>query len=411
MKALKVLHVIPGVSPRDGGPSRAVFEMCRALRARGCETLIATTDADGRGRRLPVELGGEVEYEGVPTVFFPRQLSEAFKLSLPLARWLDANVGSFDAVHIHAVFSHACLAAARACRARGVPYIVRPLGTLNPWGLSRKTFRKRVMWRLSAGRMMRGAARVHYTTPEERLLVEQSLGLGRGVVLPLGVEPEALHSSNGHGRFRQAHPSLGSNPYVLTLSRLHAVKNLESLLEVFLALVKQPEFTDWRLVLAGDGEAEYVRSLRRLVRERGGDEHVLFPGWLSGALKTSALRGASLLAVTSHQESFGVGVAEALACGVPVLLSREVGLAAEVERAGAGWVTERTRLACSLAEALRDGDERRRRGEAGSELASRRFSWPSLAAELIALYQSVAGDGSLAGPAAGVRVESLTSRP
>src|SRR5205085_1067284 len=132
--SVKVLHVIPSVAPRYGGPSRAVVDMCRALRGGGVDTLIATTDADGEGR-LAVELGRHTLFKDVPAIFFSRQWSEAYKYSRPLAHWLDAHVGDFDVVHIHAVFSHACLAAAKACRKRGVPYVVRPLGTLDPWSL------------------------------------------------------------------------------------------------------------------------------------------------------------------------------------------------------------------------------------------------------------------------------------
>src|SRR5439155_17790873 len=105
---MKILHVIPGVAPRYGGPSQAIIQMCRALQTEGEEVLIASTDADGASR-LRVETGAPTVYQGVPTIFFPRQWSEAFKYSRSLARWLDANVDSFDVVHIHAVFSHSSI--------------------------------------------------------------------------------------------------------------------------------------------------------------------------------------------------------------------------------------------------------------------------------------------------------------
>src|SRR5947208_6786422 len=120
---MRVLHVIPSIALRYGGPSQAILEMCRALRKQ-VQLLIATTDADGNSR-LPVRLGSPVDYQGVPAIFFSRQCSEAYKYSYPLARWLGANVKRFDVVHVHAVFSHACMAAARICRRHGIPYIVR----------------------------------------------------------------------------------------------------------------------------------------------------------------------------------------------------------------------------------------------------------------------------------------------
>ena len=128
---LKILHVIPSVAPRYGGPSQAIFTICRALQAEGIEVLIATTNADGDGE-LPVALGEQIVYQDTPTIFFSRQWSEALKYSRPLALWLERNVNNFDLAHIHAVFSHACVAAARACRKNAAPYVVRPLGTLDP---------------------------------------------------------------------------------------------------------------------------------------------------------------------------------------------------------------------------------------------------------------------------------------
>ncbi|HYG79851.1 MAG TPA: glycosyltransferase, partial [Pyrinomonadaceae bacterium] len=166
---MKVLHVIPAVAARYGGPSLAVFEMCRALGERGAEVLIATTDADGSGR-LAVETGTPLMFEGVETVFFARRLSERFGYSRTLARWLKLNAGGFDVAHIHAVFSHPCVAAARACRLNRVPYVVRPLGSLDPWSMRQKPWRKRLLWHAAARRMLRGAAAVHYTTLEERRL-------------------------------------------------------------------------------------------------------------------------------------------------------------------------------------------------------------------------------------------------
>jgi len=387
---MKALHVIPSVAPRYGGPSRAIFEMCHALEERGVGPLIATTDADGASR-LPVELGSRLRYEGVPTIFFPRQWSEAFKYSGPLARWLRANVERFDVVHIHAVFSHACLAAARASRWRNVPYVVRPLGTLDPWALRQKRLRKRLLWHVWARRMLRGATAIHYTTTEERRLAEEGLGLDHGVVIPLGVREELLTPQADRMCFRKRFPSLGKDPYILMLSRLHPKKGLELLLEAFLALVNQQEFQHWRLVVAGEGAAGYVTSLQRLVQEKDGAAHVLFAGWLDGAENISALQDAALLALPSHQENFGLSVVEAMACGVPVLVSPHVNLAEEIRAAGAGWVVplDAAALLQALMDALRGEAERSTRGSAGRDLVRSRFTWPRVSAELAQLYRSV----------------------
>ena len=394
---MKVLHVIPAVAAQYGGPSQVIFEMCRALHAEGAETLVATTDADGKGR-LAVELKRPVSYRGVRCIFFPRQWSETFKYAPTLVQWLDRNVMHFKAVHIHSVFSYPCLAAARACRCWGVPYIVRPLGTLDPWSLRQKRFRKWVLWHAAAKQMLSGAKAVHYTTAEECRLAERALGLRRGVVIPLGVDREQLQNREAMGILRQLFPSLGEDPYILVLCRLHPKKGLELLLEAFLSLIKQPKFKEWQLVVAGDGEPKYVASLRRIVMEDRGSDRVLFTGWLEGDAKISALREAALLALPSYQENFGISVMEALGCGVPVLISPHVNLAEEIQAAGAGWVVslEPRALEQALVKVLLDVDERRRRGERGREFASR-FKWPQIATQLVQLYRFVA-EGHPVGP-------------
>ncbi|TME96115.1 MAG: glycosyltransferase [Chloroflexi bacterium] len=386
---MKVLHVIPAVAPRYGGPSQAVLGMGCALMQHGVEVLIATTDADGRGH-LPAVLGVPQEYQGVPVIFFPRQWSEAFKYSRPLAAWLAAHVSEFSVLHIHAVFSHASLAAAAACRQRDVPYLVRTLGTLDPWSLRQKPMRKRLLWHLGARRMMDGAAAVQYTTRAEQRLVEHHLGLRRGVVIPLGIDQASYTAPVDLAQFSARHSGLNQHPYILVLGRLHPKKGVEALIAAFLRATRNEGLHDWRLVVAGDGDEGYVAHLRRIAREQSGGERVVFTGWVAGAEKLAVLRGAAVLALPSHQENFGLVVVEALSCGVPVLVSPHVNLADDIQAAGAGWVVplDAPRLEAGLVEVMALPEERQCRGSAGRDLAAR-FSWPQVAAELTQLYRRV----------------------
>ena len=329
-------------------------------------------------------------YKGVPTIFFPLQWGESFKYSKPLAVWLDANVKRFDVVHIHAVFNHACIAAAAACRKHHVPYVVRPLGTLDPWSMKQKPWRKFLFWQLAGKRMLRAAAAVHYTARAEQAAAEESLGLNHGMVIPLGVETNLPEPSNGNELVVDKLTDLSGHPYVLVLSRLHPKKGLDIFVDAFVSLVEQKDFKSWRLVLAGEGPEEYVQALKQKVSARRAEEIVLFPGWLEGDEKDAFLRGASLLALPSYHENFGLCVMEALAAGVPVLVSPQVNLADEIEAAGAGWISpvEAKSLLETLTSALHDHDEISRRGGAGRVLA-RRFDWHNVAGMLVQLYESV----------------------
>jgi glycosyltransferase involved in cell wall biosynthesis len=174
---------------------------------------------------------------------------------------------------------------------------------------------------------------------------------------------------------------------VLALGRLHPKKGLEDLVRAFVA-VAGPE---WRLVVAGDGDPAYVAGLERLAADLGAGARILFTGWLEGGARAAVLRDAALLALPSRQENFGLSVVEALASGVPVLISEAVNLADDVRAAGAGWVAplDPAALAAGLREALDAESERARRGKAGRELVERRFTWSRVGAELAALYRTL----------------------
>ncbi len=372
---MRVLHVIPSVDARSGGPATAIIPMCRALMAHGVEVLLVSTDAG-----LPAIAR---DYKGVPAMFFPSQLGRSFKYSRPLSTWLSSNINHFGLAHIHAVFNHSSVAAAHFCRQAGIPYVVRPLGTLDPWSMSQKSLRKRVFWQLSGKGMLRRAAAVHYTSEAEKRATQALFGFNHGKVIALGVDDI---DSNG-ATLAEHFPALDDKPYLLVMSRLHPKKGLEVLLDAFLSKVAD---TRWRLVIAGDGPADYVLKLKNKVASSSQRERIVFTGWLEGAQKAAVLGNASLLLLPSYQENFGLSVMEAMSNSVPVLVSPHVNLAPEIEAAGAGWISEvdQNTLAMRLAEAFSDEGELERRGRAAKEL-SRRYSWEAAATGLMNLYEEI----------------------
>jgi glycosyltransferase involved in cell wall biosynthesis len=368
---MRVLHVIPSLAERSGGPATAIVPMCRALMQQGIEVLLIATDAGLRKQEVS-------EYKGVPAMLFPAELGQSFKYSRPLASWLGAHVRQFDLAHVHAVFNHSSVAAARACRRANVPYIIRPLGTLDPWSMTQKSLRKRLFWQLSGKAMLNTAAAVHYTSEVEKLSTEGLLGLNHGTVIALGINA----NSNGNPG------PMSREPYVLVLSRLHPKKGLDVLIDAFLSLVQKERIGSWRLVIAGDGAEDYVSRLKAAASVA--PDRVEFTGWLEEEEKHAVLSGASLLALPSHQENFGLCVIEALGHSVPVLVSPNVNLATEIVAANAGWVAaiDKDGLAEKLAEALSDNDELIRRGRAGKQL-SQKYSWENTAHGLIDLYKEI----------------------
>lgn len=384
---MKILHVIPSLAASSGGPAQAIIPMCRALKFREVDVLVATTDADMDNAPTRNTV---VDYEDIPTIFFPSQLGKSFKFSRPMSAWLNESVRQFDLVHIHAVFNHACVAAARACLKSGVPYIIRPLGTLEPWSMKQKKLRKQLFWQFRGEKMLRDATAVHYTTLAEQESVERTFRLNNGKVIPLAIELDVAVQTSPNSQLSSVVPEVNGSPYVLVMSRLHAKKGLDVLIDAFLDATATDDLRNWRLVIAGSGEVDYVRLLQNRVARANGNKRVLFSGWLNGEQKWQVLRQASLLALPSYQENFGFCVLEALTCGVPVLVSPHVNLANEIERFRAGWISSvrHDHLESALRAALASEDERRRRGNA-AKLLSKEFSLDRMADELINLYSTI----------------------
>ena len=360
--------------------------------------MVATTDADGDGR-LDVELGTLQKYGGVPVIFFPRTFSEAFKWSGPLASWVSAHVGGFDVVHIHAMFSHSSVVSAHACHRTGVPYLVRPLGQLDPWSLGHHRLRKQLLLRCGAASMLQRASAIHYTTEAERSLAEQQLPwLPNGLVVPLGIDDDW---------FAQRGDQAPVDRYVLAMARLHEKKGFDLLIDAFHALAESNRCADWALVIAGDGTPNEVERLKKRAASGAARTRISFRGWVSGADRLSLVAGAALFALPSHQENFGLAVAEAMATGVPALVSPEVNLASLIERAQAGWVVVRDLAAWvgALSAALEDPADREQRGRRARS-AAERFRWAVVGRELSDMY-----DGLLRRHPAPLRVSSQRTSP
>lgn len=378
---MRVLHVIPSLSPSQGGPSFALPAMARALQAEGVEVDVATTDDDGPGRRLSLG-AGPVPREGYRLWSFPKQ-TEFYKVSLPLASWLNRHVRDYDLVHIHTVFSFATGAAARAAQRAGVPYLVRPLGVLNRWGMEqRRPWLKALSFRLLDKPLLDRAAGLHFTSVQER---EEAVGLGLRAparVLPLGFDLAEFEALPPAAQFHEAFADTAGRPLVLYLSRLDPKKNLEGLLEAW-ARVAGPA----RLVIAGEGDPAYTVGLRERAAQLGLGDRVLWTGRLEGELKRAALAAATLFVLPSHSENFGIALLEAMAAGLPCVSTPGVALAAESGDAVRVVAAEAGALATALQDLLGDADARARLGAAAQELARRRYTLLAMGRALKAWYE------------------------
>jgi glycosyltransferase involved in cell wall biosynthesis len=377
---VRVLHVIPSVSPIYGGPSAAIRNETSALAAQGVEVDVATTTANGRSE-LNVPLGVPVWEGGVRHLFFRRQEPRGWMFSLPLTRWLHAHAADYDLLHVHYIFTYPTLAACWAARRAGRAYVLKTCGNLQPWGLARKSWKKRPYYALLERRNLAAAAALHATSAlEARCLSRRGFAAKAHVIHPLAVAPRPAPS-------RRREP--GAPLRLLMLSRLHPVKAIPVLLRA-LALLRRQDLRPL-LNIAGQGEAAYVVQLRRQVAELGLPGQVRFSGFVQGEAKHEAVAEADVFVLPSYSENFGLGAAEAMAAGLPVIVSDGVGLAELVRRAGAGVVVP-AGAPGPLARAIRQLSEpafRERAGCAALELAAREFSHERLGRQLVALYEGL----------------------
>ena len=387
--AVKVLHVIPSIGPLRGGPSVVLPSMARSLVRAGLEVTIVTTDDNGPDAHLDVPRGEPIMEEGVTVWYFRRQ-TRFYTFSFPLARWLARHVREYDLVHIHALFSYAALPASISAAQTGVPYIVRPLGTLSRWGTQqRRPLLKRLSFYLIESRILASAAAIHYTSEQER---REAIELGAGGVsrvIPIGVDPFDFAFLPPPDQFVRAHPTLAGRTVILFLSRLDEKKGLDLLLPAFAnALAGCPDIA---LVIAGSGARGFERRLRESAQRLGIQDALVWPGFLSGRDKLAALSAADAFVLPSYSENFGIAAVEAMAAGRAVLLSDQVAVSAEVKRLDAGLVVpcDVDALSAALERLIRDADLRRKLAENGHTLVEQRFSSEAVTREVVALYDHV----------------------
>lgn len=379
-RSLSVLHVTPSLSAHYGGPTVAVRGLTRALTDQGFRctvaTLVAPDDTPENIRRNEALQGFGIRLKQFEShIFSPVR----FAYSCDLRRWLGRALDDFDLVHVHGVFAYPGLAAARLAARRGTPFIVSPHGMLDDWSLQQKSWKKRPYLRLIEAKSLRSAAGIHVTTRLEEEAVRKR-GFGSQIkLIPLGVDrPEP----SGRRQYRTG------TFRILFVSRLHEKKGLPTLFRAVHRL--DQEGVDVELLVAGAGEPQYEAELKELTERLGIARLARFLGWVDGPEKDALFQSSDVFVLASHTENFGVAAAEALAAGLPVILSSHVGIAAEVAGASAGLIVDRDPddLARALWSLACDRVRRARMGERAARLASERFSWGSAARGMAAFYES-----------------------
>jgi glycosyltransferase involved in cell wall biosynthesis len=325
--------------------------------------------------------------------YFPVTWPRAYVRAPRLGRGLEHRVKAFDLVHIHGLYLYPTMAAARACRRKGVPYVISPRGMLDPNAIRlRSTWKKRLYLWLIEKRNLRGATALHFTSSEEQRLVTQS-----GWQLPGFVVPNALDLADFPEPSAEADDLAdGSNgeESVLFLSRIHPKKGLDLLVPAFAQVVANRPGVN--LHVAGPDENGYLAQVQAWVASFDLKDRVTYPGMLLGREKIRAFQQSDLFVLPSYSENFGIAVIEAMACGKPVVITDRVNICRDVEQAGAGLVTrcDSNEIAQAILTLLADPARAREMGRRGRKLVEEKFTWERAAARMLRMYHRIL-DGRL----------------
>jgi glycosyltransferase involved in cell wall biosynthesis len=400
---MKVLHVIPNLAARTGGPPVAVIESARALARVGVTSTIVATDmaeaASARSHHRATLADLPDGADQLDVRLFAARWPKRLAFSPELHRGLAAEARQCDVVHIHSLFLFPQFTAWRAARRAGVPYVVSPRGALDPHLRRRGRAVKTIANALWQRAMLEGASALHVTSAEEeRLVADVAPAVPRSVV-PNGIDCAAFESLPPAAELRDRFLGGAGGPVVMFLGRLSHKKGLDALVRAFARV--RSLVPDARLAIVGPDDEGLTPALQAIAEREGVAGAVTFTGMLRGRDRLAALAAADVWTLPSHSENFGIAVAEALAAGRAVVVSPGVNIAPEIAAAGAGVVADAD--AQSLAEAivalLRDDARRIALGRAGREFA-RRYDWSAVAPQLAAMYGRVLAVGEREGAAA-----------
>ncbi|WP_420137196.1 glycosyltransferase [Sphingomonas sp.] len=399
---IKILHLIASADPATGGPIEGILrqEQVTGGYRNAAIREIATLDPPGQpwAANYPVALHCLGEAAEPPRRNPWNRFLRHYGYQPRYVPWLRANMHRFDVAIVHGLWNYCSFGASRVLPKSGFPYFVFTHGMMDPWFKRRyplKHIAKQISWTLFEGPLLAHALRVMFTSEEEKILARTSFWghpyrekvVGYGTAAPPETGPADV------ARLLERVPALAGRRILLFLSRIHEKKGCDDLIRAFAGVAA--DYPDVDLVIAGPDQQQRQADLMALASSLGIGARVLWPGPLFGAEKWAAYRAAEAFVLPSHQENFGIVVAEAMACGTPVLITNKVNIWREVAAAGAGIIADDN--APSVQRQLRDWlgrtpEAREQMAAAARRLFDERFRMTEVAPEILDTIKAIVGE-------------------
>jgi glycosyltransferase involved in cell wall biosynthesis len=329
MHPLRILQIVPSLVRETGGPTRSVPALGKALTELGHTVVLYTTTWPVFGNHVKSSADPKKNF-GYEVVTFPAQRNLFFPnipYSPPLVQAVCKHGHEFDIVHVFSLWNPVASFSLRALRRMDSVYCLSPLGMLDPVVLRRNRWKK-LPWLFFWERAnIEKAAFIHFTASLEEEMARGSWELNRTVVVPQVVDLEKWKALPDRSVLESRFPQLQKREVILFVGRINWVKNLDLLLNALAGVLSERPRA--MLVCVGPDSDGYQAVLEKQARTLGIENHVLFTGMLEGDYLKSAYARADVLALISQKENFGHAAAEALACGIPVVLSTGVGIGSD----------------------------------------------------------------------------------
>lgn len=391
---MRILKVVQTYFPflEGGGPVVKVRALALGLARRGHQVTVLTADLGLAARDgLPVnptrcEWGWRLSEDGVEALYLSTVGHyRALTLNPRVLTFCRAALPGFDLVHFYGLYDLLGPAVGYSCRRRRIPYVIEPMGMYRPID---RNLHLKALWHRTLGRAFcRNAAQIVATSEMEREgLLQDGVASNKLVVRYNGVDIDLSQPSSAGGDFRARWSISPHEPLIVFLSRLIPRKGADILIEAFASVCQE----SGRLVIAGpEGEPGYRSYLERRAKECAVESRVIFTGPLYDAEKWAALADADLFVLPSRYENFANVAAEAMACGVPVIISDACGISSLVaDQAGLVIPPQREALADALRTLLNDKPLYARLKE-GCRRVARQLSWDQLTEQMETYYLQV----------------------
>ena len=391
---MKILHIVSSYWPafEFGGPIESVHQLNKWLIKKGADITVYTTNA-GLKKNKNIILKKETVVNGVKVFYFPYYGYVHFTFSPVLCWTIRKNIKNFDLIHITGVWNFPVLAAAFWARFYKKPYIISSRGSLMKEPMEKKSLLiKKIFLFLFVRRDLKNASAVHFTVEAEKEeYMKASLPLKKAIIIPNGFDIIEFKKQLSQNFFRNKFNIGADKKVILFLSRLNWKKGLDTLIPAFAEVLKKESRAV--LVLAGPDEKNYKKEIELKIvncKLKIGKD-VIFTDMLIGEDKISAYRESDVFVLPSYSENFVMAVVEAMACGLPVIITKGVGISKEVEKAGAGIVIEKDKkqLTEAILKILENPQLGKKMGENGRKLVETEFSSEKVAEKWIEEYSNL----------------------